>query len=507
LGITLLSILGLAVISVVVNTLVRGVTYDAHDLATIVVVLALVMVVMLVLTAVFALHVTKRMEESRAARENQENSRMAEQRFKSILDSSPLACCVTDYESNVLDCNTAAVELFGLKDKQEFCDRFFELSPERQPDGTLSQTKLQEILRQTFETKRVKFEWMHQTLGGEPIPCEVILERMVFEGKTIKVGYLSDLRDFHKYRETERIAQQRLQAMLDSSPLACSIFDENFDVLEVNQEMLKLFDLADKREYLGRYFDFSPKYQPDGQLSREKMMEKARLSIRTGRAHFEWMYRTPDGKSIPCEMTVVRMAIDGKDLLIGYARDLREINAAAFMVKQLEKLAFTDTLTGARNRRFFAETAERELHSCIDEGREFSLILLDIDHFKLVNDTYGHGIGDEVLKIIVRRTRHSLKYDTLVARYGGEEFMVMLPGVGHGNAMKIAWQIQRKIEETPFSAEDLEIAVTVSLGVASRTAGCAALQDIIKHADKALYHAKNTGRNKAVSYGDIPTSY
>ena len=304
--------------------------------------------------------------------------------------------------------------------------------------------------------------------------------------------------------ENARGAEQGLEAMLDSLPLACSVLDESFNVLEVNQEMLKLLGLADKQECIGRFFDFSPKYQPDGQLSQEKMAEKVRLSIRTGRAHFEWMHQTPDGKSIPCEVTVVRMAVGGRDMLIGYARDLREINAAAFMVKQLEKLAFTDTLTGARNRRFFAETAERELHSCADEGRDFALILIDIDRFKLVNDTHGHGIGDEVLKIVVRRTRHTLKHDTLVARYGGEEFMVMLPGVSHENAMKIAWQIQRKIEETPFIAEDLEIRVTVSIGVASRTEERAALQDIVRDADKALYHAKNTGRNRAVSCRDVP---
>jgi len=439
--------------------------------------------------------------------ENQENVRMIGQRLNAILDSSPLACCITDDDYNVLDCNVAAVELFGLKDKQEFCGNFFALSPRYQPDGTLSQTKLSQLVKQTFEVKRVQFEWMHQTLDGRPIPCDVTIERINFGNKSVKVGYLRDLRDFHRYQKTERVAQQRLQAMLDSSPLACYIFDENFEVLEVNQEMIKVFELIDREEYIGRFFDFSPKYQPDGRLSMEKMVEKTRLAIKNGKSHFEWMYQTLEGESIPSEMTIVRVTLEGKSLFIGYVRDLREINAAVAMVKQLEKLAFTDTLTGARNRRYFMETAERELHSCIDAGQDFAIILFDIDHFKRVNDTHGHDIGDEVLKIVVARTRHTLKQDTLVARYGGEEFVVMLQGVNHENAMKAATQILEKIEATPFLTEGLEIRVTVSLGVASKTVECTMLPDIIKNADKALYYAKETGRNRAVSFNAMPGTH
>jgi len=439
--------------------------------------------------------------------ENQKITNMTEQRFKAILDSSPLACCITDDDFNVLDCNVAAVELFGLKDKQEFCEKFFALSPMYQPGGALSQVKLGEIAKQTFETKKIQFEWMHQTLGGSQIPCDVTMERVHIGNKSVKVGYLRDLREFHRYRQTERVAQQRLQAMLDSSPLACYIFDENFEVLEVNQEMIKVFELIDREEYIGRFFDFSPKYQPDGRLSMEKMTEKTRLAVKNGKSHFEWMYQTLEGESIPSEMTIVRVTLEGKSLFIGYVRDLREINAAVAMVKQLEKLAFTDTLTGARNRRYFMETAERELHSCIDADKEFAIILFDIDHFKRVNDTHGHDIGDEVLKIVVARTRHALKHDTLVARYGGEEFVVMLPAVSHENAMKAATQILERIESSPFSAEGLEIRVTVSLGVASRTADCTMLPDIIKNADKALYYAKETGRNRAVSFDSMPGTH
>ena len=269
-------------------------------------------------------HILAFVRDLREHYENQEKANVMEQMLKATLDASPLACCTTDYESNVLDCNTAAVELFGLKSKQEFRERFFELSPEHQPDGTPSKTKLKNILQQTVATKSVHFEWMHQTLDGEPIPCDVTLERMVIGNKVIKVGYLRDLRDLYKYRETERIARQRLQLMLDSSPMMCAIFDDNIRIVEVNEKVVPFLGLSDKQEYLNRFFDFVPEYQPDGVFSREKTVRMWKKVIETGEERFEWMHQTSSGEPVPAEVTLKHIRISEKDFIIAYARDLRD---------------------------------------------------------------------------------------------------------------------------------------------------------------------------------------
>jgi len=421
------------------------------------------------------------------------------ERLQLMLDTSPLVCVVFDERCCVLEVNREAERLFEIQDRRVFVERYFDFMPELQPDGSISREKALAELARAMETGSARSEWMYRTLEGKEIPCEEILQRVEIDGRSLVIAYTRDLRDFYRYKEAEDKAQQRLQAMLDSSPLACSILDEAFSVLEANQEILALFELPDRQRLVGSFFDLSPRFQPDGRLSREKMGEKARQALASGRARFEWMHQTLSGKPIPCEVTVVRVHIGGKDMLISYTRDLREINGAVAMVKQLEKLAFTDALTGASNRRHFMESAERELAACDAGGRDFSVVLFDIDHFKRVNDAYGHGMGDEVLKIIVARSRHALKQGTVVARYGGEEFAVMLPGVGLEGASKIAWQIQRRIAETPFAAEGIEIRVTVSLGAASGAGGLA-LHDIIRNADRALYRAKQSGRNRAVAF-------
>ena len=175
--------------------------------------------------------------------------------------------------------------------------------------------------------------------------------------------------------------------------------------------------------------------------------------------------------------------------------------ASVFNRNAQRDLAMTDVLTGVRNRRYLKETAEQELQNCLKKNLDFSLIMIDIDHFKSINDRYGHASGDAVLKILTARLRHVLKHDTLLARYGGEEFVVTLPEVDHETAIKTAWRLQKTVEASPFSVGDsVEINITSSFGVASRTTSCTTLSDIIDKADKALYRAKNGGRNTVVGY-------
>jgi len=165
------------------------------------------------------------------------------------------------------------------------------------------------------------------------------------------------------------------------------------------------------------------------------------------------------------------------------------------MTKELE-IALTDELTGVRNRRFFMEVSKAELQMCIKENLPFNLILIDVDNFKRVNDNYGHLVGDIVLKILAERMSNCLKKDTLLARYGGEEFIVMMSIVRHEIVMKTAERIRRNIEEHPFIIGEMSLNLTISLGVASLNGQSESLSGIIDSADKALYLAKQNGKNR-----------
>ena len=166
-----------------------------------------------------------------------------------------------------------------------------------------------------------------------------------------------------------------------------------------------------------------------------------------------------------------------------------------------ETQAFTDELTGVRNRKYFMDSAEQELRYCVDEGRDFNLIIFGIDNLRQISGEHGDKMRDDVLKILSQRTRNGLKQGTMVARYSDEEFVVTLPNVSHGTAVKLAEQVQRKVKDAPFAARGLRLDVSISLGIASKSNSSKTLQALIANAEKALSNAKATGRNKVVSFG------
>ena len=183
--------------------------------------------------------------------------------------------------------------------------------------------------------------------------------------------------------------------------------------------------------------------------------------------------------------------------LIEFEKALREAN------EKLHTLAITDGLTGISNRRAIFERLRGEISRAGRENSTFCLIILDIDHFKKVNDTYGHGAGDKVLVEIVNRIKSELRPHDDIGRYGGEEFLVGISKADSKISRVIAEKLRKCICERPFQVEDRKIDVSISLGVVdfmpSRDHDINDfLEGMIKAADIALYKAKEAGRNRAV---------
>ena len=168
----------------------------------------------------------------------------------------------------------------------------------------------------------------------------------------------------------------------------------------------------------------------------------------------------------------------------------------------LENLANLDGLTEINNHRFFQNFLDAEINRCIRNDRDLSLLLVDIDHFKKFNDTYGHQTGDFILKEFSRITKEVIREYDLIARYGGEEFVFVLPETDEEGALTVAEKIRRTIDEYNFDDSELTYHVTISIGVAcARPAGGEfSKNDFINAADEALYDAKRNGRNRVTLY-------
>jgi two-component system cell cycle response regulator len=162
-------------------------------------------------------------------------------------------------------------------------------------------------------------------------------------------------------------------------------------------------------------------------------------------------------------------------------------------VREQQRLAVTDGLTGLHNRRFLTERMAAEEGSGPD-GRPISLLVIDLDHFKKVNDTYGHPVGDVVLRESAARIAAVCRTDDVVARYGGEEFVVFCPAADESQAWALAERIRQSIIGTPIAAGRTQIPISASIGVATRPAGAA--DSLMTAADQALYRAKTAGRDR-----------
>jgi diguanylate cyclase (GGDEF)-like protein len=162
---------------------------------------------------------------------------------------------------------------------------------------------------------------------------------------------------------------------------------------------------------------------------------------------------------------------------------------------ELIRTASVDGLTGLLNRRKFVESARRELHRAERQHLQTSVLMLDLDHFKVVNDTYGHPIGDLVLQSFGNVLHGSLRPFDVVGRYGGEEFCVLLPGTGIGEATQIAERLRAIASQTPVNARSTMVSYTVSTGVVQAPPRPVSLEELVDRADQALYEAKAAGRN------------
>ncbi|HEY5975700.1 MAG TPA: diguanylate cyclase [Geobacteraceae bacterium] len=166
----------------------------------------------------------------------------------------------------------------------------------------------------------------------------------------------------------------------------------------------------------------------------------------------------------------------------------------------LTRLSNTDHLTQLYNRRYLMEMLEREVQRSYRKGAALSIVMLDIDHFKRVNDVYGHQDGDQVLRTVAGLAQKDLRSYDFAARYGGEEFMLILPETTHDEAMIVAERLRRIVERQTFTGTLSRLFITISMGVATfQPPQVATIDALIREADEALYRAKQWGRNRVVS--------
>ncbi|MCL2199014.1 MAG: sensor domain-containing diguanylate cyclase [Defluviitaleaceae bacterium] len=453
-----------------------------------------------------------------------------------LLDASPMMIEVWDDTYKLIDCNRRLLDTFGLKTKEEYFAKYLDCLPEYQPCGTPSIELSDILVKDAFNQGDYRSDWMYRLPNGEELPVEVFGECITHGGKTVMVEYMKDMREV-------KASENLLSAVIKSAEaLLTANKEDTLKVLMKGMEIVGRCLKVDRvqiwrNEINDGELNFVMRYEWLNDEGKKKRIIPPGLNYLYSKRD-AWLEKFKRGESIngplselPPEeaafighyemLSIVCLPLFIDNELIGFfsvndctkprtfTKDEMGIIASAglmftcvFNRNAQADLTLTDALTGVRNRRYIMEVMEQKFRDSIHQNLDFSVIMMDIDFFKRVNDQYGHVIGDEVLKIFAGRIKNSLKSDTIIARYGGEEFIVAFLGVSQNDTEKAAWRLNKAISSSKFVIEDFEVAITASFGVASKTSDTKTLSDVIINSDKALYAAKNAGRDTVVGVGE-----
>jgi len=205
--------------------------------------------------------------------------------------------------------------------------------------------------------------------------------------------------------------------------------------------------------------------------------------------------KTSHGRVFIAELAAILLDFNGAS---AFLVALNDISQRKDLEAELFRQASTDALTGISNRGHFQNLAEQEVRRARRFSRNLTAMMIDIDLFKPINDTYGHATGDSIIKGVVKRALESLRQSDSIGRVGGEEFAVVLPETPLKAAFEVAERLRKHIEEKPIIADHRAISCTVSIGVAQLSPEDSGIEDLIRRSDKALYAAKKGGRHRVV---------
>ena len=291
-----------------------------------------------------------------------------------------------------------------------------------------------------------------------------------------------------------------LHAIIDASPDGILVVDENAKIISHNQRFVEVWRIPSDRlcgtesgTAIGT--DDSPilAYNLSQVKDERAFLERVKMLYGNPQLKDHCEIELKDGRTLERHSTVL---YSNENVYLGRVWFFRDISLQKQMEFNLRDLAHHDPLTGISNRRYFSERANQEFARTKRRTTPLSLVILDVDYFKQINDRYGHAAGDEMLKLLCGHVQGLLRETDIFARLGGEEFAVLLPDTGLEGAAVLAERLRQSIAGKLLALGSCELGCTVSIGVAMLKSTDACIDDCVARADCAMYRAKQNGRNR-----------
>ncbi len=286
--------------------------------------------------------------------------------------------------------------------------------------------------------------------------------------------------------------EEKLRSIYEGSNDAIMLLtDKGF--IDCNAQALEMLGLTDKSELVAHFLaEFSPPVQPDGRESMVAAADNIAEAQQLGGNHFEWILRRKNGEDFPADVLLSAFNYGGERILQAAVRDITERKQAE---QRIAHLANHDALTDLPNRHLLQDRIRQALIHARRNGSQGAVLFIDLDKFKIINDSMGHDIGDLLLKEVAQRLVSSLRSQDTVARQGGDEFVVVLHSVA--NARDAGATTQKLLDALllPYQLKGKELNISASIGIVVFPGDGEDADTLLKHSDTAMYQAKEAGRN------------
>jgi diguanylate cyclase (GGDEF)-like protein/PAS domain S-box-containing protein len=413
----------------------------------------------------------------------------SENKYRALFEDSAEAYWLMD-ENRFLDCNAAALEMFGFSDKTEFNDPAG-ISPPCQADGTPSRLAAEQRIAASLQKGKETFEWLHRRKNDEVFPAEVCLTALTLGERPLIFATVRDITERKQVHEALLLKTALLEAQLETTIDGILAVDESDQILLANEQFRHYFDLPEKMLRAGDD-GLVLEYVRDRVEHSEEFIKRVKYLYAHPDEKSQDEFRLKNGKTLDRYSAPLVDSNGQHRGRIWYFHDITDRKAAE---ERIQFLAFFDALTELPNRTLLHDRLSKALAAARRRNEQVAMLFLDIDHFKLVNDSLGHTVGDHLLKEFAARLKGCTREQDTVARVGGDEFVVALCGIK--SQAEIVAAAKRVLDATAgrFMVDGNSLSASCSVGISIFPEHGKDCESLIQYADQAMYWAKEKGRN------------
>jgi len=420
----------------------------------------------------------------------------SERKFRALLESAPDAMVIVDWHGHIVLVNAQAERLFGWDSEEISGQNVAELIP------AVYRGRHREHLRGYLRNPKPRsmggnLELEGLRRDGTLFPVEISLGPLRTDTGLLVSAAIRDITERRQAEAALREAEERFRTAFEEAPVGMALAGLDGQLIQVNRAMCEIIGYS--REQL-EATTFASITHP-GDLARDR--EELQRLVDGDATHYraERRYLHAAGHPVPVDLSVA-VVRDADGLARHFLAQVHDITERKSFEGQLQYLADHDALTGMFNRRRFEQELERELARAARYGTGGAVLAIDLDHFKYVNDTLGHSVGDELITRVGGIFRARLRATDVIARLGGDEFAVILPGADQSEAVLVAENLLNALREEGRvdSATNGPKRVSASIGIAPFGEATLTREELLVEADIAMYDAKEGGRDRLEVY-------